>query len=147
MELQVIDFESPLYSQVLDLRQRVLRVPIGLNLYDEDLREDRDQYIVVLTKSDVVKACLMIKIIGNDVVKFRQMAVDPIEQGKGYGSMVVGYAENFCVLNDYFHIELHARITAKDFYTKHGYQITGIQFEEVGLPHVRMIKSMSITPA
>ena len=47
IELCVIDYSSPNYNNVLSLRQRVLREPLGLNLFDEDLREDRDQYIII----------------------------------------------------------------------------------------------------
>lgn len=42
MELSVINYESNYYKQVLDLRNRVLREPLGMNLFDEDLREDKE---------------------------------------------------------------------------------------------------------
>lgn len=144
MELSVIDYASPFYQQVLDLRNRILREPLGLNLFDEDLREDQDQYILVVLKDDIVKACLMLKILDKDTVKLRQMAVDTDSQRQGYGSLLVGYAENFCVLNDYFTIELHARKEAKPFYDKLGYDQFGEEFEEVGIPHFLMVKQLPI---
>ncbi len=146
MELSVINYESPFYKQVLDLRNRVLRLPLGMNLFDEDLREDKDQYIIVVIKDDKVVACVMLKILDKDTVKLRQMAVETEFQKTGLGSMLIGYAENFCVLNDYFSLELHARKTAIPFYLKLGYEEVGREFEEVNLPHIRMKKQLPITP-
>jgi predicted GNAT family N-acyltransferase len=73
------------------------------------------------------------------------MAVDESHQRQGVGSMLLGYAENFCVLNDYFHIELHARKVVQDFYSMADYQIEGEEFLEVGIPHIRMVKQLPIS--
>lgn len=142
LDLSIIDYTSPLYSNVLDLRQSVLRAPLGLNLMDEDLDEDRDQYIVVGCNQDEVVACLMLKIVNKDTIKFRQMAVTAEYQQHGFGSMLVHYAENFCLLNEYTQIELHARKYAVPFYLKLDYNLVGEEFEEVGIPHYKMIKSL-----
>ena len=145
MELSVIDYESPYYAQVLDLRNRLLRVPLGLDLFSENLNQDRDQYIIVVIKEEKIIACIMIQILDKDTVKFRQMAVDETHQKQGIGTMLLGYAENFCVLNDYFTIELHARSLVHEFYLKAGYTIEGEEFEEVGIPHYRMVKDLPIS--
>ena len=100
IELCVIDYSSPSYKNVLSLRQRVLREPLGLNLFDEDLSEDRDQYIIIAKDENDVVACLMLKILDKDTVKIRQMAVDHNMQGMGYGHTLIKYAENFCILNE-----------------------------------------------
>ena len=142
LDLSIIDFTSPLYSKVLDLRQAVLRAPLGLNLMDEDLDEDRYQYIVVGCNQDEVVACLMLKIVNKDTVKFRQMAVSAEFQQHGFGSMLIHYAENFCLLNDYTQIELHARKKAVPFYFKLDYKLVGEEFEEVGIPHYKMVKTL-----
>ena len=143
IELSVIDYESTFYTEVLQLRQAVLRIPLGLNLFDEDLSEDRDQYIVVAVHEQKVIACVMLKILDKDTVKFRQMAVSPALQGKGIGATLISYAENFCALNDYSVIELHARKEAIGFYEKSGYVREGNEFEEVGIVHYKMSKKLS----
>lgn len=141
-ELAVIDFQSEYYQDVLVLRNKILRNPLGLNLFDEDLDEDKDQYIVVALENDKVIGCLMLKILDENTVKLRQMAVDDSCQQTGVGTMIIRYAENFCVLNDYTLVELHARISAKNFYLKNGYIALVDEFEEVGIPHVKMVKSL-----
>ena len=142
MELNVISSASPYYSQVLEPRNRILRLPLGLNLSDEDLRDEENQFTVVMTRDEKVLACIMLKIIDKDTIKLRQMAVDDSVQGAGVGAMVLSYAENFCILNNYFSIELHARKSAIGFYLKSGYSIEGTEFEEVGIPHVKMNKNL-----
>ena len=145
MEFSVIDYESPYYPQVLELRNRLLRKPLGLDLFSENLNEDRNQYIIVLIREEQVIACIMIQILDKDTVKFRQMAVDETQQRQGLGNMLLGYAENFCVLNDYFTIFLHARKAVHNFYLKAGYTIEGEEFSEVGIPHYKMVKILPIS--
>ena len=142
LEFCIIDYTSPFYEAVLALRNEVLRTPLGFNLYDEDLSEDRHQYIVIAIHEQELKACLMIKILDQITIKIRQMAVVSSMQHKGVGFMLMTYAENFCALNSYSAIELHARKTAIGFYEKLGYQSDYVEFEEVGIPHIKMTKSL-----
>lgn len=142
IELSVIDYSSPYYENVLLLRNDILRKPIGLNLFDEDLSEDRDQYIIIALIGTELVACLMIKILDEHTVKIRQMAVKENMQKRGFGNTLMRYAENFSILNEYSVIELHARKTAVPFYEKLDYSIIGEEFEEVGIPHFKMIKNL-----
>jgi predicted GNAT family N-acyltransferase len=84
----------------------------------------------------------MLKIIDSTTVKIRQMAVAESMQRRGIGVILMRYAENFCILNEYFHIELHARKSALHFYQKLNYQLEGEEFEEVGIAHYRMVKQL-----
>lgn len=143
IEFSIINYESTSYEDVLDLRHRILRLPLGMNLYEEDLSEDKDQYIIIGIENKMVVACLMLKILDKDTIKFRQMAVDTLCQQKGMGAMLIRYAENFCFLNDYTKVELHARKSAEGFYSKLHYQIQGSEFLEVGIPHVKMTKELT----
>ncbi|GBL34704.1 hypothetical protein EMGBS15_02990 [Filimonas sp.] len=144
MEFSLISRESEYYPQVLQLRNRILRIPIGLNLFDEDLSDEENQFTVIMVKAEKVIGCILLKIINKETIKLRQMAIDEPYQRTGMGSLLIGYAENFCVLNDYFSVELNARKTAIDFYLKSGYHMVGDEFTEVGIPHVRMEKNLRI---
>ena len=140
MELNVINSASPYYEKVLSLRNKILRIPLGLNLADEDLSDEENQVTIIMTRDEHVVACVMLKIIDKDIIKLRQMAVDDAVQGIGVGATMLRYAENFCINNHYGLIELHARKPAIGFYQKSGYVIEGNEFEEVGMPHVKMNK-------
>lgn len=139
-ELQVIDVQHALYKDIVMLRHDVLRKPLGLSITEDDLHDDRNQYIVVATAEQITVGCLLIQILSKDKVKFRQMAILPDYQKKRIGQGVIEYAENFCRLNNYTSIELHARVYARYFYEKLGYQTIGNEFIEVGIQHIKMLK-------
>jgi len=40
--IKEIKYGSKEYQQVLELRNKVMRLPLGLNIYDEDLSEEKD---------------------------------------------------------------------------------------------------------
>lgn len=139
----IIDTKSSYYKQVVMLRHDVLRTPIGLSIAEEDIIDDKNQYIVIALVEEEVVGCLLIKIIDKELVKFRQMAIAEKYQHKRIGQNVISYAENFCLMNEYQKIELHARKSAIEFYTKQEFVVVGNEFEEVGLPHFKMVKRLN----
>lgn len=143
IELCLVDSAPWYYPKILALRQRILRAPLGLDLFAEDLSEEQNQYLVTGFERGEPVGCLMIRMLDRDTVKYRQMAVDEALQGQGRGATLLRYAENFCLLNDYHTIELHARAKARGFYEKAGYRTEGEEFMEVGIPHFRMVKQLT----
>ncbi|MBL7771943.1 MAG: GNAT family N-acetyltransferase [Chitinophagaceae bacterium] len=141
-ELEIIDYRSPMYKQVLQLRNEVLRIPLGLHLEEQDTYEDKDQFITIAHHENQIMGCLMIKPLSQTVAKLRQMAVYPEHQGKGLGSTMLYYTENFCLMNGYKVCELHARKEAIPFYIKNNYFEIGTEFYEVGILHKKMIKNL-----
>ena len=89
MELNVINSASPYYEKVLSLRNKILRIPLGLNLADEDLSDEENQVTIIMTRDEQVVACVMLKIIDKDIIKLRQMAVDDAVQGIGVGATML----------------------------------------------------------
>lgn len=114
-----------------------------MNLYDEDLSQEKGQVIFVTMFENEVVACALLKLISGEAVKLRQMGVRDDHQGKRLGTNLVQIVESWCVDNGYQMIETHAREYAQDFYLKLGYQIKGDRFTEVGIPHRLMVKQLS----
>ena len=137
-----ITAREPEYKEVWELREQVLRKPLGLSLKDADQTMDEDDVIFVAKEQNKVIGCLMLHSISTSVIKFRQMAVSPDYQGKGIGTMIVNAAEKFVAENDYSTITLHARQTVTGFYENLGYNTTSSVFTEVGIPHVIMKKTI-----
>ncbi|NOT36715.1 MAG: GNAT family N-acetyltransferase [Saprospiraceae bacterium] len=136
-----IDFGSPDYDEAVSLRNKVLRIPLGLEFTEEQLEEEWNQLHFVLRNSeDKTIACLIFKIENSDVLKMRQVAVDDSYQSKGCGSKLVIGSELWATANGYKKIELHARDKAVEFYNKLGYVTVGEEFIEVGIPHRSMEK-------
>jgi predicted GNAT family N-acyltransferase len=138
----IITTTHPLYQQVIDLRQRVLRLPLGLDIRNDDLEADEDQIIFIAEENNIVKGCVLLQQYDAETFKLRQMAVDTAEQGKGIGAELVSAADIYAVNMGKSKIILHARDTAIPFYEKLGYEVTGDVFLEVGIPHHKMEKML-----
>ncbi|MFA6058425.1 MAG: GNAT family N-acetyltransferase [Taibaiella sp.] len=136
----IITIAHPFYQQVIDLRQRVLRAPLGLDIHNDDLEAEIEQIIFIYEKDNVVKGCVLLQQYDADTFKLRQMAVDTTEQGKGIGMELVNAADLYAVNFGKSRIMLHARETAIPFYEKLGYEVIGEPLTEVGLPHRIMEK-------
>ena len=137
-----ITSKAPEYKDVWQLREEVLRKPLGLSLKDGDQSMDADDIIFIAKERDKVVGCLMLHSISTSIVKFRQMAISPEYQGKGIGSKIVTAAEKFVADQKYKTITLHAREVVTGFYKNLGYNTTSSIFTEVGIPHVIMKKEL-----
>lgn len=138
-----INASSPKYAGVWDLREEVLRKPLGMSLKNEDLSDDLVDTIFIAELNNQVIGCLMLHVINEQIFKLRQMAVNIEYQGSGIGRLLVSSAEAYAANAGYARIVLHAREVATGFYHRLGYAITGDQFTEVGVPHFRMEKKLT----
>ncbi len=132
------------YSLVLKLRDAVLRRPLGLSLYNEDLSAERDEYILIATdEQESVIGCLMLRPLADGLGRLRQMAVSTDQQGRGLGAKIMLEIEGYARALGVRRLAGHARMYALPFYLKLGYTTTGEAFEEVGIPHIAIQKDIA----
>lgn len=137
------DTRSEKYKEEIKLRDKVLRKPLGMKLTPEFLKSDKDDFhFSLIDDTGKMVACLLIKKISDETVKLRQMAVNEDDRGKGLGKFLIEKTEEALKKEGYSKIELHARMYAKKFYLKSGYEPVGEEFYEIGIPHIKMIKSI-----
>lgn len=74
-----------------------------------------------------------------------RMAVLPQFRGMGIGSALLSTLEDEARHKQYDYIFLHAQIQALPFYEKQGYTPQGKPFDEAGIPHMLMIKTLGKT--
>jgi GNAT superfamily N-acetyltransferase len=140
VEVREIEVGSKLHRSEQDLRDEVLRKPLGRAPSATDLERDRlGRHFIALMHGEVV-GCVGVYPEGERVVRLRQMAVSPKLQG--LGSALLRHVEDEARANDISRIELHARVSARRFYERNGYQIEGDVFEEITIPHVKMWKRL-----
>lgn len=137
-----ITYGSVAYNEELKLRDRVLRKPLGMSLFDESLVGEVNDYHIGAYIADCLVGVLILTELNNKEVKMRQVAVDDGWRGKGVGGEMVIFAEQYCSDMGYKRIVLNARKTAVNFYEKHGYMVIGSEFIEIGIPHFKMIKEI-----
>jgi predicted GNAT family N-acyltransferase len=138
--IQQITMGSDAYHQLLDLRNRLLRAPLGMSLFEEDLSRDVNDVMITAYEKDDLIGCVMLKPLNEKEVKLRAMAVDEKFQGKGIGRKLVEHAEDIAREKGFETIVLNARVTAKEFYNRMGYDTVSDEFIEVTIPHVAMQK-------
>ncbi len=140
-QFRFINAGSEEYTQSHDLRDRVLRQPLGLSLYDEDLsEEEQDKHLCGFVNGKLIS--VLILIIKDHEAKMRQVAVEDGFQGMGIGKAMVQFAETWLISNGIKRVYCHARDVAVPFYLGMGYSSTGEPFVEVGITHFKMQKTL-----
>ena len=68
-----------------------------------------------------------------------RMAVSKSLRGQGIGSLVLGTLLEETRRQGHTRLVLHAQVTARAFYVRHGFIAEGDDFMEAGMAHVRMV--------
>lgn len=125
---------------MVNLRNEILRKPLGLSFDKEELDKEKDDILMGAFEDDKLLGCCLLTRMDAFTVRLRQMAVPNNMQGKGIGRALMIFAENIARDLGYKKLCMHARQTAVGFYQKLGYSISGEPFEEVTIPHYIMEK-------
>ena len=142
MAIKLIDHGSSDYSQMIALRQMLLRKPLGLTFDEEELEAEKNDILIGCFDDDKLEGCCLLTKTESGVVRLRQMAVVSGLQGKGIGRALLQFAENIARDRGYKKIVMHARKTATGFYEKLGYRICSEEFKEISIPHYLMEKAL-----
>lgn len=138
-----ITFGTPEHDEMVQLRTDILRKPLGLTFSEAQLAAEHSDVLVGAYDRDFcLQGCLILSPQNDTDLKMRQVAVAKAAQGHGYGRALVAWSEAFARDKGYANMVLNARLTAVPFYEKLAYQIEGDLFEEVGIPHYKMVKKL-----
>ncbi len=143
MNVLQIEFATPEYDETVRLRYNILRLPLNLDFSAEDLaNEYTDIHLAAYDEAWILRGCLVLTPKSNKVIKMRQVAVEADAQNKGIGRVMVEKSEQLAHSQGYEVMELNARDVAVPFYKKLNYQVVGDMFEEVSIPHFKMMKNL-----
>ena len=132
MEIVVTQVGGASYAEIVRLRQRILRDPLGLVLDTEG--DGAPTFFVAIEDGRVIGTVAL------EDDRLRAMAVET--QARGVGRLLVARLEQEARARGITRIELHARGTARGFYAKLGYVEEGAIFTEVTIPHIAMWKML-----
>ncbi len=130
------------YEQALQLREAVLRVPLGLVLTEGELADEPNCRHLGGFDAERLVAVLLLRPLDDQTVKMRQVAVHPEFQKLAMGSRLVAFAERFAKERGFTRMVAHARGTAVEFYRKAGYATVGEDFIEQTIPHRLVTKEL-----
>ncbi|MEW4490326.1 GNAT family N-acetyltransferase [Thalassoglobus sp. JC818] len=146
--IEFVEFQtdSPLYRQFCELRNDVLRRPLGLSLFDEDLSDEDSSWHFVLYDQGILAGVILTPLedAKQPTVKLRQMCVCPSRSRQGFGKELVERVEVIARARGVHKVTMSARVTAESFYRKLGYESVGAPFLSVGIPHVTMEKELQL---
>ena len=142
VNFRLVEYGSRAYREAIQLREAVLRRPLGLAYTQADLAAEADQLHFVGFMNGEPVACAVLQWIAPGIAKMRQVAVKPTLQKQGLGSRLVKAFEEEARRREADKIMLHARQTAVAFYLRLDYELIGDPFEEIGIPHRQMCKSL-----
>lgn len=74
--------------------------------------------------------------------KVERVAVMPDERGQGLGRDLMAAVEDHAATEGYDEVMLHAQVPVVAFYETLGYEVTSEEFEDAGIPHREMRKSL-----
>ncbi|MCC6754556.1 MAG: GNAT family N-acetyltransferase [Saprospiraceae bacterium] len=134
---------SPGYDELVSLRTAELRIPLGLEFTADQLEQESDQFHFGLHLPDWhLVGCLSFRHLEGQSLAMRQVAVSKDFQGRGIGRILVECAERWAKQHGFGRIELHARKTARPFYSKLEYHVAGDEYTELGIAHINMYKEL-----
>ena len=133
---------SPEHAATVELRDLVLRKPLGISFPPEELEAEKTFHHIACYRGEKLAGCLVLRPGINGEVQMKQVAVVPDLQRQGIGQAMVEYSEKFARDLGYRRMTLHARETAMVFYEKYGYAKIGDRFIQVTLPHWEMVKDL-----
>lgn len=142
MALKIIDHGTEAYLKMVQLRDIILRKPLGLSFSEQELEQEKENLHIAAYEDDRMLGCCMLVEEDPETVRLRQMAVPDEYQGKGIGRALMNFAENLARDRGYKKITMHARKNAMGFYEKMGYKKVGDEFVEITIPHYVMEKEL-----
>ncbi len=142
IEIREVSFGSDAYREACELRDLVLRRPLGLSLSPEDVAGEDRQYHHLAHDASGVVGCLLLAPGEDGELKMRQVAIAERAQRRGIGGALVARAEALGRERGFRLMTLHARRGAVPFYERAGYAVEGPEFIEVTIPHSKMTKRL-----
>ena len=142
MPIKQIDHGTNEYQQMVELRNEILRKPLGIAFDPKELSRETEDILIAAFEEDKMLGCCLLTRVDKNSVRLRQMAVQNNLQGKGVGATMLNYAENVARDAGYKNMVMHARKTAVGFYEKLDYKVTSDEFEEITIPHCIMEKRL-----
>jgi ribosomal protein S18 acetylase RimI-like enzyme len=142
-QIRFIEYGSREYDRTLALRNKVMRIPLGLDIYREDFSFERECVILGMFEAGQL---LGVGVMSNkeDSYKLEYLCVDSQRQKGGIGGELLRRLEKIAEAQGGEKIWMDARVSAERFYKRHGYQAVGEIFllDYAPVEHIIMEKKL-----
>lgn len=139
MVVKQILYNSNDYWKILQIREMVLRIPLGLRFSLAEIQAESQELIFGIQENNQWIGSCQYQIFNEDA-KMRQVAILDTYKRKGHGKQLVLASMEILKQKGIQKIYCHARATAVPFYEHLGFQTVSEAFLEVHIPHFKMQK-------
>lgn len=140
-DFKLIAYGNKDWKSAVQLREEILRKPLGSFFTAEELEEERKHiHIGGFLGNELIATAVLVP--EGDAMKMQRVVVKEGKQDSGIGSKMMAFCEKIAVENKTRRIYCHARDTAVNFYLKNNYHAEGDYFQEDGIPHLLMYKEI-----
>ncbi len=117
---------------------------MGSKFTGKELEEEENMVQVVgFQKRKIVASAVLVPL--HPRLKMQRVVVQENLRNHDIGSRMMAFCELYARKEGFRSIFCHARQSAIKFYQKNGYLEEGDHFDEDGVPHVKMVKSLQKT--
>lgn len=122
-----IEYGTKEYKDTLELRNKVMRIPLGLDIFQEDFSVEKESVIIGIFEGEQL---LGVGVMSNEgtVYKIEYLCVDSDIQSSGIGGKLLRHLEKIAMERGGEKICMDARVSAEPFYLRHGYKAIGDVF-------------------
>lgn len=126
-QIRSIVYGTKEYDDTLALRNKVMRIPLGLDIYQEDFSCEKNSVIIGMFEGEIL---LGAGVMSHDHTSYKveYLCVDTDIQSCGIGGSLLEKLESIAREEGAAKIFMDARVSAKDFYLRHGYHEVGTVF-------------------
>lgn len=144
-EIKEIAYAAEEYAKTLELRNKVMRIPLGLSIYDEDFSSEQEALMVGMFEGENL---LGVGVMSNNgpEYKLEYLCIDSEIQSCGIGANLLERLEAMAKEQGAEKILMDARVSAQKFYARHGYEAVGDIFllEYAPVEHIVMEKKLKM---
>lgn len=144
LTFKIVKPETCDYEKSVALAEEILREPLGLKFSQKELEEEKENIRIAGFFDNQLCVTAMLTDDGDGKFFMQRVAVKQELQGKGIGSELLKFCEEFLREKDAQVIYCHARDSfgrsAVNFYQKNEYFCADEQIIEDGIPHRMMWK-------
>ncbi len=141
LNFKEITYKSQDWSNAVQIREKILREPLGLKFTNEELEEEKHHIqIAGFLNAELVATAVLVP--EGEQMKMQRVVVLENLRNKNIGSEMLIFCEKIASDRNFKLMYCHARDTAINFYSKNHYYKEGDYFDEDGIPHLKMRKTL-----
>ena len=139
---KIIQYDLPEYKETLQLRENVMRKPLGLLLSVEDVKDDNVRTHIGGYCNGVLICACSFKIIHRKIAHLYSVCVKQEFQNRGVGQQLMHFTEKYVKLHGAARLYVEGRKSAKNFYRKCGFSPCGSEYIDMNILHQDMRKDI-----